>query len=127
MDIISKAKELGTLISTSEELTTLRKSEIILESDQRAKTLMNDFKLLQIEMVKATKENRDKEVLASIKEKLLAKQEEINSYEITNNFLKAKAEFDSLMKKVNDVVVFAITGEEPCSPSKCGSCGGGCK
>ncbi len=127
MDIIEKAKELGTMIANSPEMEKLTRAEEMMESDQKAKALLNDYKLLQIETVKATKENREKSVIESIKERLLAKQEEINKYEVTVNFIEAKNNFDALMKTINDVIVHSITGEEPCSSDKCKSCGGGCK
>ncbi|HEX3029561.1 MAG TPA: YlbF family regulator [Clostridia bacterium] len=127
MDILDKAKELGTMIANSPEMEKLARAEEMMESDQKAKTLLNDYKLLQIETVKATKENREKSVIDSIKDRLLAKQEEINKYEVTLNFIEAKNNFDALMKTINDVIVHSITGEEPCSSDKCKSCGGGCK
>jgi len=127
MDIIQKATDLGAAIGASEQMTALKNAEAALESDDRAKTLLNDYKLLQMEVVKATKEKREKDVIDSIKERLLKKQEELNNYKTTKDYLVAKSEFDAFMKQINNVIIFAITGEEPCSPSKCGSCGGGCK
>lgn len=126
MDILDTAKELGIILGNSKEIIALKDSEAALQADDRAKTLMNDYKQLQIEMVKATKANKSEAELEEIKEMLLLKQEEINNYQVTNNYLGAKTAFDQLLKKVNDVILFGMTGEEPCSPSKCGSCGG-CK
>ena len=126
MDIILKAKELGTMIGSSDEMDRYKKAEAAVENDDRAKTLLNDYKLLQVEVVKATKENREKSIVESLKERLILKQEEINVYEITKEFLEAKSKFDGFMKQINDVIIFGITGEEPCSSGKCGSCSG-CK
>ena len=127
MDIISKAKELGTLIGNSQEMKRLNKSEEAVENDTKAQTLLDDYKQMQIELIKASKENGESEVVASIKEKLLSTHHEINDYPITKEYLEAKATLDNMMKTINDVIIFAITGEEPCSHSGCGSCGGGCK
>jgi cell fate (sporulation/competence/biofilm development) regulator YlbF (YheA/YmcA/DUF963 family) len=126
MDILDKAKELGHMIGDSTEMTTYKVCEAKVEQDEASQRLLNDYKLLQIEMVRATKENRDKSIIEAIKERLLGKQEEINNYKVTSDYLEAKSALDSLMKRVNDVMIFAITGEESCSPDKCGSCGGGC-
>lgn len=126
MDILDTAKELGVMLGNSKEMTSLKDTEAALQADDKAKTLMNEYKQLQIEMVKATKANKSPAELEEIKEVLLMKQEEINNYPVTSNYIFAKSAFDQLMKKVNDVLVFGMTGEEPCSPSKCGSCGG-CK
>lgn len=126
MDIFEKAKELGQAIASSKEMDEFKKAEASLEGDEKGQALMKDYKLLQIEVVKATREGRDKEVIESIKNNLLDKQNEINKYSVTGNFLVAKSNLDALMKKVNDVIIFTISGEEPCSPNKCGSCSG-CK
>lgn len=126
MDIITKASELGKLIADSKEMSRLKQSEVDMENDSQAQTLMNEYKQLQIEMVRAAKSNSEKEVLDEIKARLLNKQQEINDYPVTKEYLEAKAQFDAFMKKINDVIIFSITGEETCSPSKCGSCSG-CK
>ncbi len=92
--------------------------------DGKAKLLMNNYKLLQIEMVKAAKEKRDANIVESIKQRLLSKQEGLNDYDITLNYLKAKRAFDDMMKQVNDIINFAMTGKDSsCSSGGCGSCG----
>lgn len=127
MDVFVKAKELGELIAVSQEMIDLKKAEVEMENDEKAKQIMNEYKLLQIELVKATKEKKDIELINDIKEKLLLKQEDLNSYDKTKAYLESKLKFDKLMKDINNVIVYSITGEEPCSPSKCSSCSGGCK
>lgn len=125
MEILVKARELGELLGDSSELKRLKNAEIVLEKDERGMGLMEDYRLLQIELIKATREEQGEVQLGDIKDLLMSKQEEINAYPVTIEYIEAKNEFDSLMKNVNDVITFAITGEE-CSPSKCSSCGGGC-
>jgi cell fate (sporulation/competence/biofilm development) regulator YlbF (YheA/YmcA/DUF963 family) len=127
MDAITKAKELGELIAESKEMLNYKNAEAAMEQDEKARTLLNDYKLLQIEMVKVVKGNSDKDVVDGMRERLLAKQQELNSCEAAKNFLDSKASVDKLMKTINDVIIFAVTGEEPCSPKKCSSCGGGCR
>lgn len=124
MDIVSKAKELGDLIALSKEMGELKRAEQLLEADGRAKGLLEDYNALQMEMVKAVREGRDSTAIREAQKRLFDKREEIDGYEITAGYLKAKTEFDGLMKTVNDVLVFTVTGEEPCSPNRCGSCGG---
>lgn len=126
MDIIDKARELGQGIADSNEMKRLKESDINLQNSSAAMKLMQEYKELQVELVRASKARSDTETLEGIKEKLLLKQQELYQNKITNEYLEAKSEFDNFMKKINDVISFAITGEEPCSSSKCGSCGG-CK
>ena len=124
MDIFEKAKELGEAIAASEELENLKNAEIDLENDEKARGLMEDYKELQKELVRATRQKESEEELDSIREMLIAKQRELNEYPVTFRYLDSKMKFDRLMKNINGVISFAINGEEGCSPSKCGSCGG---
>ena len=127
MDIIEKARELGIMMGNSKEMVLYKKYEAVMQSDEKSNKLMLEYKQLQIDMVKCTREGAAAEIIEETKQKLLAKQQEINEYEITYNYLTAKANLEALMKKVNDVIVFSITGEPTCSEDKCSSCGGGCR
>ncbi|WP_024834365.1 YlbF family regulator [Ruminiclostridium josui] len=127
MDIIEKARELGQMLAKSTEMERYNTAEAAMKSDDKSTTLMKEYKQLQIEMVKLTKDGAEKQAIEETKEKLLAKQLEINSYPVTFDYLTAKANLEALMKKVNDILVFSITGESGCSDDKCKSCGGGCR
>lgn len=126
-NIIQKARELGGLLAESNEMTIYKAAEAKMQADEKSNKLMSDYKKLQIEMVKLTRGNAEKEAIEEAKGKLLATQDEINSYEVTYNFLKSKADVEAMMKQVNDIIIFSITGETSCSDDKCKSCGGGCK
>lgn len=126
MDILSKAKELGNLIGSSEEMMNYKKWEESLARDHKARVILKEYQDVQSEMVMAVHENSEKEVLDDIKHKLLEKYDEINDCEITRNYIEAKEKLDMLIKKVNDVLVYSITREEPCSSHSCSSCSGGC-
>ena len=123
MDVMEKARELGGAIGDSDEMQRLKKAETALESDEHGMALMEDYRLLQIELVKATREKKGEVQITEVRDMLISKQTEINTYPITFEFLEAKKAFDSLMKNINDVITFAITGEM-CSPSNCSSCSG---
>ncbi|OPX43710.1 hypothetical protein CLHUN_24300 [Ruminiclostridium hungatei] len=127
MDITEKARELGLMLANSKEMEIYRNTEAAMQSDSKSTTLMNEYRQLQVEMVKRTKESAAAEVIEETKQKLLAKQKEINEYPTTLEFLTAKSDLEALMKKVNDIIVFSITGEPTCTDDKCKTCGGGCK
>jgi len=127
MDLFEKAKELGELIAESKEMKKLKDYEAAVEADRKAKVLLGEYKLLQIELAKAKKENRDTSIIDGISKLLLEKEKQVNEYETTCKFIEAKNEFDKLIRNVNNVIKFAITGEIECTPDKCGSCGKGCK
>ncbi len=127
MDIIEKARELGQMMAKSQEIENYNKAEAEMKSDDKSTTLMSEYKQLQIEMVKLTRGGAETKAIEETKEKLLAKQLEINTYPVTMNYLTAKANLEAMMKKVNDILVYSITGESECSDEKCKSCGGGCR
>lgn len=127
MEITEKARELGLMLANSKEMALYKDTEALMQSDEKSTRLMNEYKQLQVEMVKLTRSNGAPEQIEDTRKSLLAKQEEINQYEVTYNFLTAKANLEALMKKVNDIIIFSITGEPTCSEDKCSSCGGGCK
>ncbi len=124
MDIMDRAKELGEAIADSKEMKRLKSSDANLQGDVKGMALMKEYKQLQIELVRASKEKRDTETIEAIREELLNKQQQLYAYEITNEYLEAKNAFDKFVKNINDIISFAINGEEECSPDKCGSCGG---
>lgn len=123
MDVLMKAKELGEAIANSEELHRLNKAEAALENDERGMALLEDYNLLQKELVRAVNENKGEVRIDEIREMLMAKQNDQNTYPVTLEYLEAKNAFDGLMKNINDIITYAITGEA-CSPSKCSSCSG---
>ncbi len=127
MEITEKARELGLLMANSKEMETYKNTEAAMQSDTKSTTLMSEYKQLQIDLVKKTRENAAAASVEEAKQKLLAKQKEINEYPVTFDFLTAKANLEALMKKVNDIIIFSITGEPTCSDDKCKTCGGGCK
>lgn len=127
MDIYDKAKELGEMIAESKEMKKLKDYEAAVEADRTAKVLLGEYKLLQIQLAKAKKENRDDSIIGGINKLLIEKEKQVNEYETTRKFLEAKNEFDKLMSNINEVIKFTITGEIECTPDKCSSCGRGCK
>ncbi len=126
MDILDKARELGEMIRDSEEMRRYLDAEIDVEKDDKAKQLMNEFKALQVEVVRASKEGKNKEFIDGLREKLMDKQKVLDSNEVIKNFFKTKHNVDRLVKNVNEVIKYAITGDSGCYSGKCGSCSG-CK
>ena len=123
MDILMKAKELGMLISGSEELRRLQESEIRANQDEKATKMLEEYKLKQMVFMKSLRQGDDKDKVEKLRDELKEKQRELNDYEITRNFLEGKKAFEDLMKSVNNVITYEITGESSCSTGGCASCG----
>lgn len=127
MDITAKALELGMMIRDSKEMQDYQKAEIEIQSDPKALTLLNDYKLLQIELVNATREEREKEIIDGITARIDEKENELSQYETTSQFFIAKDNFDKMMKSINDIIIHTISGDQGgCSEEGCSSCSG-CK
>ncbi len=127
MDYVEAATKLGEAIAESGEFLKWRECESAVLADEKAQTLLKEFRQVQTDMVKASgKENATKEDLERIRDTLLAKQNELNEYEVTKNYFEARQGFEIMMKTVNEVLQYYIdgrTGESGCS-GDCHSCGG---
>lgn len=124
MDIVTKARELGELIAASSQMAELKTAEAVFQADAKAIELMNEYNNMQVELVQKARSSAGQEEIDSLRQKLLDKKDELEQYEGTRRYLNAKKDLDKLIKTVNDVITFAITGEEPCSSDKCSSCSG---
>ena len=67
MDILEKAKELGAMIGTSEQMITFKKWEADLERDHKARAILREYQTLQTKMMQAAHEDAEKEILDQIK------------------------------------------------------------
>ena len=126
MDYVEAAALLGQAILESGEFKQFKDAEAALLADEKAQQLMLEYRELQSEMVKASRGDVDKEGLEKIRDTLLAKQNELNEYEVTKQYFKGKQDFDRMMKSVNGVLEHFLTGggqEGGCSGS-CASCAG---
>ena len=129
MDYVEAATKLGEAIAESGEFCRWRENERAVLADEKAQALLVEFRQVQEDMVKASgKEDITKEGLEEIRDSLLAKQNELNGYEVTKAYFDARRGFETMMKTVNEVIQFYINGrtgdsEGGCS-GNCSSCSG---
>ena len=123
MDYVDAASQLGEAIVNSAAFITLKNAELALMQDDKAQTLMSDFRQLQAEMVRASREDENKENLEAIRDRLLAKQTELNEYSVTKDFFDGKKGFESMMKTINDIIAHYVNGGSSCG-GNCSSCSG---
>lgn len=126
MDVFEAAKQLGNLIATSDKMTRLKNAEAGLEGNVEARGLMDKYKELQVNLVRATKARVSPQEIDSLKEELMSCQNLLNENPVTKEYLESKSDFDSFTQTINKVIEYAMTGDEGegCSPSKCGGCSG---
>jgi cell fate (sporulation/competence/biofilm development) regulator YlbF (YheA/YmcA/DUF963 family) len=122
-DILNKARDLGEMISDSDEMKELVIAQENLAKDASAQTKLEEYKKLQESLQKAVT-SRDLALADSYREKMKAMQDELNAVESVSNYTKANTELDKLIGNVNSVISFVISGEEGCSSGGCSGCSG---
>ena len=123
MDYVEAASLLGSSIALSGEFQTWKEAEAALVIDPKAQTLIKEYKDLQVKMVEGSREDLAKEELERIRDTLMAKQEQLNSYEVTKNYFDAKKGFENMMSTVNDIIQHYLEDGGGCTGS-CQTCGG---
>lgn len=124
MDYVEAASALGEAIKESAEFTAWQDAELALMQDQKAQDLMNDFKDLQMKLVHGSRDDMAQDELEKVRDVLMAKQKELNEYEITKNYFDGKKGFETMMRTINDIIQHFITGDNGGCGGSCESCGG---
>jgi cell fate (sporulation/competence/biofilm development) regulator YlbF (YheA/YmcA/DUF963 family) len=130
MNIYEKAKELGEMISDSQELQNLRLAEDTILHDGQALQIFNDFSAIRQEYMSLLDGTEDEGKLEESRSRLVAKNEELMKNATTRNYMDAKTTVDNIFKSVTDILMKAVNGSDEqasgCGSSGCGDCGGGC-
>lgn len=124
MDIIEKTRELGEMIQKSEEMKILKAAEEKQAGDEETVKLIQTYNMKCAEISNDVQQGRisQKEAMEINKKEY----ENVMKNENIANYVKAKNAFNDLIEKINGVLTFYITGEEPggCSHECCDGCGG---
>lgn len=127
MDYVEAATQLGEAIAESGEFLNFRETERAVLADNKAQELIQEFRQMQSDMVAASrKEEMSKEDLEQVRDTLLAKQDELDAYEVTKKYFDARQGFEVMMKTINDILQYYIDGQENaegCS-GNCSGCSG---
>nr|WP_223879801.1 MULTISPECIES: YlbF family regulator [Paenibacillus] len=123
--IMGKAKELASLISTSEEVRHFRQAEAKIRDHERVQGLISTIKKKQKEIV-AFESFGNREMAARIEGEIAELQAEIDSIPLVNEFQQSQSEINDLLQLVilaiKDTVsekIHVETGAEAPPPS-CG-------
>ncbi|MBR6935149.1 MAG: YlbF family regulator [Clostridia bacterium] len=123
MDYVEAASLLGSSIALSGEFQAWKEAEAALVIDPKAQTLIKEYKDLQVRMVEGSRQDLAKEELERIRDTLMAKQQQLNEYEVTKNYFDAKKGFENMMSTVNDIIQHYLEDGGGCTGS-CQTCGG---
>ena len=125
-EIIEKAKELGALLQSSEQVQKYNAAKVAYEQDDEAQKLIKEFNLHRMTMMTLSSgEDADEARIAEVEERIKAVYGKIMECESMKTMQEAGKAVEEMMGQVNGVLSFYITGEEPQSCTHdCSTCGG---
>lgn len=139
MDIFELAKELGRQIKEDEKMKQMEAAELAYKADTELQTTITEYNVQRKALVELHKLETDEEsVNAGVDAKSLIADVERRINELYHKIMENKSyiafndaqdEVNALMNRVNQVIMFEITGEEQNGDGGCtGSCAtcGGC-
>lgn len=118
-----KTRELGELIQQSEEMRKYKAAEAKQNDDEEASRLMREFNVERINLA------RDMQNGKIPRSEAVQKNNEafdalLEKSEIIKEYVEAKREFDLMIQKMNQMLNFYITGQDPSCTHDCSTCGG---
>ncbi len=125
-EIIEKAKELGALLQSSEQVQKYNAAKAAFEQDEETQKLVKEFNLHRMTMMTlGNGENADEPRIAEVEERLKDVYGRIMESESMKAMQETGKAVEEMMGQVNGVLSFYVTGEEPqtCTHD-CSSCGG---
>ncbi len=130
--VLNQAEQLAETILESEEFIKMRLSEQAAMKDEEATRLVADYaeKRQAVEEL-LTSNNMDHEALGKASEALSAVEKQIDEHPLLKQMQQARGDFNEMMKQVNKLIRFVITGEadeesEGGCTGSCETCGGAC-
>ena len=127
-EIMKQASALGKLIAESEEVKAAREAREAYEKDPAVQDAIFEYntqnKVLAEEY---KKEKRDEAFMETVKKRIGELYNTIVNNSTYVAYLAAEEKVNGLMKLVNDVINFQVTGERPSESActgNCSSCGG---
>lgn len=124
-DIMRKAKELASLISTSDEVQHFQQAEMKVQNHDRVQGLITQIKKKQKEIV-AFESFRNKEMVAKIEGEIEALQDELDGIPIVTEFQQSQSDINYLLQLVISVIRDTVSDKinveagTDAPPSTCG-------
>lgn len=123
MTIIEKARELGEMIQASEQMKKVKETEAIQAEDENAKTLMIEFNMQRMNLVRDMQSGKIKQEEA-VQKNNEAFEKMVEKSQVIKDYIDAKKDLDALVNEVNNILTFYITGQDPNCTHNCSTCGG---
>ncbi|RCX12569.1 cell fate (sporulation/competence/biofilm development) regulator YmcA (YheA/YmcA/DUF963 family) [Fontibacillus phaseoli] len=122
-DIMSKAKELATLIGTSEEVRQFQKAEQLIQHHEHVQILISTIKKKQKEIV-AFESFQNKTMVEKIEREIEELQDELDGIPLVTEFQQSQSDINYLLQLVISVIRDTVSekvnveaGSEPAATS----------
>ena len=123
MDIFEKTEELGKMIQETEEMKRMTAADVAQQTSEEAQALLREFNLARMNLARDMQEGKIEKVEA-IKKNTQLFEDMVNSNEIIKEYVESKKAFDAVIGKINGILNFYITGQDPNCTHDCSTCGG---
>ena len=123
MDIFEKTKELGEMIQESEEMKRMKTADAAQLADEEAQKLLQEFNLQRMNLARDMQEEKISKEEA-VKKNNEAFSNMVSASETIKEYVEAKRAFDMMVSKINGILNFYITGQDPNCTHNCSTCGG---
>lgn len=120
---MAKARELGEMIQSSEEMKNMKNAEIMQENNDEAQELLKEFNLQRMNLARDMQSNKISREEA-VKKNNEAFETLLEKSEVVKSYIEAKKEFDTMVNQINQILNFYITGQDPNCTHDCSTCGG---
>ncbi|MBQ8894083.1 MAG: YlbF family regulator [Clostridia bacterium] len=125
-EIIEKAKELGALLQSSEQVQKYNAAKDAYNQDEEVQKLVHEFNLQKMTLMSLSEaEEPDQNRIAEIEERIKSIYAKIMENEKMKRMQETGKAVEEMLGQVNGVISFYVTGEEPSSCTHdCSTCGG---
>ena len=125
-EVFKKTSELGEAILRSEEYAALSQARYYFEMDIEAQNMMERYRLYREKVGDLMQEkDADRDMLERISGEMKSIEQKLNARESFLALSHHQQAFDALIRQVNQVLRFVITGEmEEGRESGCAGCSG---
>ena len=123
MEMLKKAHELGEMIKESPEMKAMLEAEEVQKNDEEAIKLLQEYNLKRMNLARDLQEGKMEQAEAIVKNNEYF-SEMVKASQTIENFVKTKQAFDEMVQKINQVLNYYITGQDPNCTHDCSTCVG---
>lgn len=123
MTIFDKTRELGEMLQNCDEMKAYKAAEVAQKQDEETQNHMSEFNLKRLNLARDMQNGKISRE-AAVEENNKAFDELCEKAPLIREYVDAKAEFDAVVNKVNQIINFYITGQTEDCTHDCSTCGG---